>query len=286
MTFSAAIETLALIGMKADLTTLLVPLLQDVVDKTLQRNFNRLAKLSLLAAAEAAMAHDLSTMLLLQVVRLEAVKHPQDFENRLGVSYAPDDTLDARIRAIYDEMRGLARKRQQRVLDGRCTTSSPAYRTPHPTRPRATSPWQRWTTVWRRRQMSKAQSVVRLQTHANRTPTDRASATAARKLAHYLAHGRGRPAEQSVRPQRGIWYGEDGRPLTHEQVLQWVAEQGKTHPYTHQLILSVKEAQLEAAAYGQAMQAGGSDGELVPGVAAHRPSGQPPFTRSSSRLRR
>ena len=116
MTFSAAIETLALIGMKADLTTLLVPLLQDVVDKTLQRNFNRLAKLSLLAAAESAMAHDLSTMLLLQVVRLEAVKHPQDFENRLGVSYAPDDTVDARIRAIYDEMRDLARQRQQRVL--------------------------------------------------------------------------------------------------------------------------------------------------------------------------
>ncbi|MBK8985354.1 MAG: hypothetical protein IPM39_04615 [Chloroflexi bacterium] len=112
--------------------------------------------------------------------------------------------------------------------------------------------------------MSNAQSVVRLQTHANRTPTGRASATAARKLAHYLAHGRGRPAEQSVRPQRGVWYGEDGRPLTHEQVLQWVAERGKTHPYTHQLILSVKEAQLEAAAYGRAMQAGGSDGNLFP----------------------
>ena len=112
--------------------------------------------------------------------------------------------------------------------------------------------------------MSNAQSVVRLQTHANRTPTGRASATAARKLAQYLAHGRGRSAEQSARPQRGIWYSEDGRPLTHEQVLQWVAEQGKTHPYTHQLILSVKEAQLEAAAYGQAMQAGKSDGNLFP----------------------
>ena len=105
--------------------------------------------------------------------------------------------------------------------------------------------------------MSNAQSVVRLQTHANRTPTGRASATAARKLAQYLAHGRGRPTEQAQRPQRGIWYSEDGRPLTHEQVLQWVTERGKTHPYTHQLILSVKEAQLEASAYGQAMQAGG-----------------------------
>ncbi len=112
--------------------------------------------------------------------------------------------------------------------------------------------------------MSKAQSVVRLQTHANRTPTGRASATAARKLAQYLAFGRGRPAEQAAHPQRGTWLSQDGRPLTHEQVLQWVAEQGKTHPYTHQLILSVKEAQLQAAAYGQAMQAGRSDGNLFP----------------------
>ena len=116
MSFSASLETLALIGMKADLTTLLFPLLQEVVDKALQRNFNRLAKLSLLAAAESAMAHDLSTMLLLQIVRQEAVRHPQDFENWLGVSYSPDDSLDARIRAIYDEMRQMARKRQQRVL--------------------------------------------------------------------------------------------------------------------------------------------------------------------------
>ena len=118
MSFSAAVETLALIGMKADLTTLLVPLLQEVVEKTLQRNFNRLAKLHLLAAAEAAMAHDLSTMLLLQTVRQEAVRHPQDFENRLGVSYAAGDALDGRIRAVYDEMRQLARQRQQRLLKG------------------------------------------------------------------------------------------------------------------------------------------------------------------------
>lgn len=116
MTFSAAIETLALVGMEADLTVLLVPLLQETVDKALQRNFNRLAKLSLLAAAEAAMAHDLATMMTLQMVRQEAMAKPEGFEQRMLVSYDPANTLHARIRAIYSDMRRAARERQQRLL--------------------------------------------------------------------------------------------------------------------------------------------------------------------------
>jgi hypothetical protein len=43
MNFSATIESLALIGMKADLTDLLIPLLREVVDKAMQRNFNRIS---------------------------------------------------------------------------------------------------------------------------------------------------------------------------------------------------------------------------------------------------
>ncbi len=116
MSFSAAIETLALIGMKADLSALLTPLINSSVEKGLQRHFNRLAKLSLLAAAEAAMAHDVSTMLLLQTVRQEAVRHPADFEERIPVSHDKKDALDARIRALYNRMRRLARQRQQRLL--------------------------------------------------------------------------------------------------------------------------------------------------------------------------
>lgn len=136
MSFSAAIETLALLGMEADLTVLLVPLLKETVEKALQRNFNRLAKLSLLGAAEAAMTHDLATMLLLQVVRQEAVRHPADFEVRMGVSYEPADQPDARIRALYDHMRQIARQRQQRLLkrpladlvaDLATSTSSPVH---------------------------------------------------------------------------------------------------------------------------------------------------------------
>lgn len=116
MTFSATIETLALIGMEADLTTLLIPLIHSSVEKGMQRQFNRIAKLGLLAAAEAAMAHDLSTMLLLQQIRQEAVRHPQNFEEIMEVGQGDRTTQDGRIRAIYQEMRTLARGRQRALL--------------------------------------------------------------------------------------------------------------------------------------------------------------------------
>jgi hypothetical protein len=116
MNFSATIETLALIGMQADLTALLIPLLREVVDKAIQRNFNRIAKLSLIGAAEASMAHDLVTMMLMQLIRLEAYNNPENFEDRLMVSFEPEDLLDGRIRKAYADMRGGARTRQQRIL--------------------------------------------------------------------------------------------------------------------------------------------------------------------------
>lgn len=116
MTFSAAIESLALIGMKADLTVLLVPLLRDVVTKTIERNFNRMAKLGLIAASEAAMSHDISSMMMLQLIRREAAQQPTGFEERMLVSYEPEDKLDARIRTLYREVRQLAQQRRQRLL--------------------------------------------------------------------------------------------------------------------------------------------------------------------------
>lgn len=120
--------------------------------------------------------------------------------------------------------------------------------------------------------MSKASSIVRLQFHRNRTPTGRPSATAARKLTHYLAYGRGRPAEQAQRSPRGIWYTESGQIHSHEAVLAWVEAQGKSHDYTHQLLLSVKEVELAATDYLPAMAAGG---DLFPEfrLITHRDSG-------------
>jgi hypothetical protein len=55
-------------------------------------------------------------MLLLQTIRQEAVRHSEDFETRLPVSRDKKDTLDSRIRDMYNQMRRLARQRQRRLL--------------------------------------------------------------------------------------------------------------------------------------------------------------------------
>jgi hypothetical protein len=116
MSFSAAIETLALIGMEADLTTLIVPLLKEVVQAGLNRHFNRLAKLTVTAAAESAIANNVTLMLLLQTIRQEAVSHPEDFEQRIAVDFKTEGGLNFRIREIYNQMHRLARTRQKKLM--------------------------------------------------------------------------------------------------------------------------------------------------------------------------
>lgn len=104
---------------------------------------------------------------------------------------------------------------------------------------------------------SKTTNIVRMDWLQNRTPTGKRSATKARKLAQYLAFGRGRPQEQMERPQRGQWLDESGRVVSHAEVLQWVAEQGKENLFTRQFVLSVKDAALTPEAFNRAMGAGG-----------------------------
>lgn len=104
---------------------------------------------------------------------------------------------------------------------------------------------------------TRATNIVRMDWLSNRTPSGRRSATKARKLAQYFALGRGREKEQELRPQRGEWLDQAGRPCSHEEVLQWVRQQGMNHEMTYQFILSVKETQLSDEAFNQAMAAGG-----------------------------
>ncbi|MAT97763.1 MAG: hypothetical protein CL608_11510 [Anaerolineaceae bacterium] len=114
---------------------------------------------------------------------------------------------------------------------------------------------------------SKTTNIVRMDWLTNRTPTGRRSATKARKLAQYFALGRGREKEQEIRPQRGQWLDQDGRQCSHEEVLQWVRQQGMSHELTHQFILSVKETELTPEAFNRAMAAGGplfSEWRLIP----------------------
>ncbi len=104
---------------------------------------------------------------------------------------------------------------------------------------------------------SKTTNIVRMDWLRNRTPTGKRSATKARKLAQYLAFGRGRLAEQMERPQRGQWLNESGQVVPHEEVIQWVKEQGMENLYTRQFVLSVKDITLTPEAFNRAMAAGG-----------------------------
>lgn len=100
-------------------------------------------------------------------------------------------------------------------------------------------------------------NIVRMDWLNNRTPSGRRSATRARKLVQYFALGRGRAKEQELRPQRGQWLDQTGRPCSHEEVLKWVRQQGMSHEMTYQFILSVKEIELTPEAFNRAMAAGG-----------------------------
>ncbi len=104
---------------------------------------------------------------------------------------------------------------------------------------------------------SKTNNIVRMDWLRNRTPAGKRSATKARKLAQYLAFGRGRLAEQLERPQRGQWLDQSGQLISHEDVLNWVMQQGKENLFTRQFILSVKDATLTPEAFNRAMAAGG-----------------------------
>ncbi|MBK8904437.1 MAG: hypothetical protein IPM53_24880 [Anaerolineaceae bacterium] len=106
--------------------------------------------------------------------------------------------------------------------------------------------------------MPELHNVVRHQSHENRTKTGRVSATVTRKIANYLAYGRGRPAQQQQREPRGTWLDQKSQARTHDEVIAWVEQEGKAQRYTHQLILSVKDEWLTPEAYNQALAAGGS----------------------------
>jgi hypothetical protein len=103
--------------------------------------------------------------------------------------------------------------------------------------------------------MTTATNIIRMEIIRNQTPTGRASATVAKRLANAFAYGPG--AQSEDRPQRGDWYGPDGEPVTHQAVLDWVAREGKRKAFTYQFILSVKYVHLSSAEYCQAMHAGG-----------------------------
>ncbi len=83
--FSAATETLSLLGLKCDLSEAIVPLVREIMFQALQVYFNRFAKLLMRTAVEAGVSRTLAGELLLQFIRVAAKNNPEQFREALQV---------------------------------------------------------------------------------------------------------------------------------------------------------------------------------------------------------
>lgn len=106
----------------------------------------------------------------------------------------------------------------------------------------------------------QAVPFIGVRMHRNRAAGGRRSSNAARRAALYVAFGRARQARQQAEgsvPQRGIWYGPDGKQRTHEAVMGWVRRQALQNEYAFETILSVQQGALSAQDFNQALRQGG-----------------------------
>jgi hypothetical protein len=112
LSFSAAIEALALQTLEAETLTISAVLLRSMVYTTVrsefQKQFNRFAKLAGMAALGAHESSLKLDALLLQIIRQEAEKNTE-FHQTMSVSTDPTDQQAARIRQFRDRLSSLAK---------------------------------------------------------------------------------------------------------------------------------------------------------------------------------
>jgi hypothetical protein len=98
LNFSAAIETLALMGLDDERSFYAIPALRATTLQGIRLSFNRIARLLSDIAIEAAASHAISEGVMLQLIRALAVKHPDDFTAVMRVSRDGRDQLHGRAR--------------------------------------------------------------------------------------------------------------------------------------------------------------------------------------------
>lgn len=105
ISFSAAIESLALMGLGQETADLLPLLISGLLERLLARQFNRFAKLLSLAALSAEEASVKVDTLLLNLIRQEAAADPARFVSNMIVSSDPQDRTAVQIRKLRDDMK-------------------------------------------------------------------------------------------------------------------------------------------------------------------------------------
>jgi hypothetical protein len=108
LTFSVAIETLAMMGMNRTAAEALPRLLTGLLDSILNRYLGRYARLSSQAAMAAEEANTKADFMVLQTLWREARQDPDGFEEKLGISLNPNVQPDRRVRELQQQVKDLA----------------------------------------------------------------------------------------------------------------------------------------------------------------------------------
>lgn len=100
--FSVAVESLVLLGLKQAPAETLPRLVANMLERALNRQFNRFAKLIAYAAISAEEVNYKTDVLLLQAIWREAQLDPANFIEKMQVSTDPQDQPDQLVRQIRD----------------------------------------------------------------------------------------------------------------------------------------------------------------------------------------
>ena len=103
--FSAAIETLALMGLEDERSSYAIPALRATTLQGIRLAFNRIARLLSAIAIEAAASRTMSEGVMLQLIRELATDYPDDFAAMMRVSRDSRDLLHGRIRAFHEDIK-------------------------------------------------------------------------------------------------------------------------------------------------------------------------------------
>jgi hypothetical protein len=106
--FSAAIETLALMGLEDERSSYAIPALRATTLQGIRLAFNRIARLLSAIAVEAAASRTMSEGVMLQLIRELATDYPDDFAAMMRVSRDGRDLLHGRIRAFHEDIKASA----------------------------------------------------------------------------------------------------------------------------------------------------------------------------------
>ena len=99
----------------------------------------------------------------------------------------------------------------------------------------------------------RAPAIAHLRYYKNETNKGSATASKAKRSVHYYSRGVARDQEA----ERGIWYTPDGNTESSAEVERWASEQALDNKYTYQIVLSLRDGQVDEHTFLEAMKDGG-----------------------------